>query len=70
MVDLTTDEVNRTELPRQAVSQEDLTKYLDTVKVKSRADKQAQPTPSKLQSLSPETMVNKLYKGDQDKEDN
>jgi general secretion pathway protein D len=64
MKDLTDNEVSKTELPRKAFSQEDLDKYLDTLKIKPRGDKQSEPPPSRLQLLNPENMINNLYDSD------
>lgn len=56
MKDITNDEVNRTELPSQAFSQEDLTRYLDTLKIKQRTDKPSQN--SKFGgALSPDNLI-------------
>ena len=62
MKELTDDEVNRTELPQQAFSPEDLKKYLDKLKIKQRVQ-----TPlTKYQQLEPENLTNTLYHKDPD----
>jgi len=63
MKELTADEVDRTELPQKAFSQDDLHKYLDGIKIKQRTDEKPS-TP--LQSIQPENLINSLYKNDPD----
>lgn len=55
MKELTVDEVNRTELPQQAFSTEDLNKYLDTLKIKPRPN--APKKQSALDKLNPDNLI-------------
>lgn len=52
--ELTQDEVNRTDLPQRAFSQQDLDNYLDTLKVKQRTDEKPKSP------LSPDVLEDKL----------
>jgi general secretion pathway protein D len=63
---LTDDEINRTELPQKAFSQEDLHKYLDGLHIKQRENPNT-PPPSQFDSIQPENLINKLYDSDKDK---
>ncbi|MGB8355215.1 MAG: hypothetical protein WCD79_15055 [Chthoniobacteraceae bacterium] len=60
--ELTDQEVNRTELPQQAFSQEDLHKYLDNLKIKQRTP----PPLTNYEKLEPENLTNTLYHKDPD----
>jgi len=62
MKELTDEEVNRTELPQKAFSQEDLYKYLDKLKIKQRP----QPALNPYEQLQPENLTNTLYHKDPD----
>ena len=64
MKELTTDEVNRTELPQQAFSQEDLRKYLDGLKIKRRAPSPASRARHSIPKCSPTSSTTKADKGD------
>ena len=64
---LTDDEVDRTELPQKAFSQEDLHKYLDTLHIKQRDNDKDAPKKSQFDALQPENIINNVYDSDQDK---
>ena len=54
---ITDDEVNRTELPQKAFSQEDLDNYLDKLKIKPKAGTKEKPA-AKYKILNPDNMAN------------